>query len=98
MGATNFAVVRDGKTANEAFTAARDQALYEYGHRGYTGTIAEKHGFVMRRPAMPIEEALNFSVEDDGNNDKWGDAFCIPIKPEQGEEVKRYLFYGLAPS
>jgi len=31
-----------GKTAQEAFDAAVAQARHEYGHGGYTGTIAEK--------------------------------------------------------
>lgn len=47
MGGSTFVVAANGKTAKEAFDAAREEALYEYGHRGYTGTIAEKHSFVM---------------------------------------------------
>jgi hypothetical protein len=32
-----------GKTAGEAFRQAHDQAAWEEGHGGYTGSIAEKH-------------------------------------------------------
>lgn len=47
MGANNFSIVAVGKDAREAFDKAVKQAQYEYGHSGYTGTIAEKNEFVM---------------------------------------------------
>lgn len=46
MGATDFQTYAYGKTAQEAFRAAQEHARYEYGHGGYTGTIAEKRGFI----------------------------------------------------
>jgi len=46
MGATNYVTVSKGKTANEAFSSAHEQAQWEHGHGGYTGTIAEKDSFV----------------------------------------------------
>ena len=46
MGATNYVTVSKGKTANEAFSSAHEQAQWEHGHGGYTGTIAEKDAFV----------------------------------------------------
>ena len=45
MGATTFSTYGLGKTAGDAFYAAQDRARYEYGHGGYTGTIAEKSGY-----------------------------------------------------
>jgi hypothetical protein len=45
MGAEQFITTAEGATADEAFDAARKEALYEHGHRGYSGTIAEKEGF-----------------------------------------------------
>lgn len=45
MGATTFHVTSDLEDAKEAFLEARDNALWEYGHGGYTGTIAEKPGY-----------------------------------------------------
>ena len=48
MGASTFHTVqpRDRfKDAGAAFWAAVDQAAYDYGHAGYTGTIAEKDGY-----------------------------------------------------
>lgn len=44
MGATNFYTEANGATLSEAFRNAVDNAHYEYGHRGYTGSIAEKSG------------------------------------------------------
>ncbi len=45
MGAQDFSSSARGKTAKEAFRTAREDAKYESGHGGYTGTIAEKHDF-----------------------------------------------------
>jgi hypothetical protein len=47
MGATTFETMSHGKTAEEAFSAAVDAARYEYGHGGYTGSIAEKYDFAL---------------------------------------------------
>lgn len=47
MGAVDFTEVATGKTVAEAFNAAREAATWEYGHGGYTGSIAEKDGVVM---------------------------------------------------
>lgn len=46
MGATTFRITYQGTSMRDAFERAREQAQYEYGHGGYTGTIAEKPGFV----------------------------------------------------
>lgn len=46
MGACNFTTVARGKTAADAFDTAVRDARYDYGHAGYTGTIAEKSGYV----------------------------------------------------
>ncbi len=47
MGADEFSTVAFGKDANAAFRSATEEARYENGHGGYTGTIAEKHGFTL---------------------------------------------------
>jgi hypothetical protein len=49
MGASTFITTAKGTTAQEAFDAAREEARYEHGHGGYTGTIAEKRTYVMTR-------------------------------------------------
>ena len=47
MGACQYEELSHGKTAKEAFHRAVEQAQYEYGHGGYTGTIAEKCDFTV---------------------------------------------------
>jgi hypothetical protein len=47
MGATTFEVYSTGRDPDSAFREARDQALYDFGHAGYTGSIAEKGSFRM---------------------------------------------------
>jgi hypothetical protein len=46
MGAEEFETTGIGDTAGKAFSNAVGEARYEYGHGGYTGTIAEKSDFV----------------------------------------------------
>jgi hypothetical protein len=50
MGGSSFFVSGMGKDVNEAFRNEVDDAQYEKGHGGYTGTIGEKHGFVLFTP------------------------------------------------
>jgi hypothetical protein len=75
MGADNFMVTITAKTAEDGFLAAVDQAQWEYGHGGYTGTIAEKHGFTKismpaRMTVRKFEEVImeytdaSWAVED----------------------------------
>lgn len=45
MGAADFEAIGLGQTVSKAFVAAVQDAQYEYGHGGYTGTIAEKGDF-----------------------------------------------------
>lgn len=47
MGASTFITSGQGRDAQQAFSRAVDDALYAYGHDGYTGSIAEKTDFVM---------------------------------------------------
>lgn len=96
MGAESFTTRAKGKNAQEAFVAAVEEALHEYGHRGYTGTIAEKSEFVMipRIKGLEAERQADMMIEDDDRriSDKWGPAGCI----EAGEG--EYLFFGWASS
>ena len=76
MGADQYINVAEGKTADAALKKLVDWARWEYGHGGYTGTIAEKQSFVefarpkgMRRSA--VIQAINdlgcIMYDDDGN-------------------------------
>lgn len=96
MGACVFKAVASGKTAAEAFRNAGEQARYDHGHGGYTGTIAEKHEFVtIAVPAgvKPTEYANTLLNADDPRiDDKWGPAGCVALGGD------RYLFFGWASS
>lgn len=61
MGAYQFETSQKGATPTEAFCAARDQALWDYGHAGYTGTIAEKDGYELF--SIPTGHTLEEVVE-----------------------------------
>lgn len=96
MGAQQFETRAKGARADKAFAAAREQAQWDHGHAGYTGTIAEKHDFtIIEVPAgkEPIAFARELLDEDDRRVcDKWGPAGCVKIA--DGE----WFFFGLASS
>lgn len=103
MGATTFMQESKGRSAAEAFSQARERALHQHGHSGYSGTIAEKDEFVViAMPAdwMPDEtdrakaakkyaDAL-IDAEDKRVNDKWGPAGVLQTGPED------WLLFGWA--
>lgn len=101
MGAQDFDCYVKGKTAEGAFRDAVDQALYYYGHRGYTGSIAEKHDYVVvgKVKTYAEAEAMARKLMDDNDDritDKWGPAGCIEVLDDEGE--RGFLFFGWASS
>ena len=96
MGASDFYSTASGKTAKDAFAAAVAQAQWDHGHSGYSGSIAEKHDFVMIN--LPEDEDAQDYAEklvnegDPRIDDKWGPAGCIAM--QNGV----YLFFGWASS
>jgi hypothetical protein len=96
MGAQDFTNRSKGKDARSAFIAAQEEARYNYGHRGYTGSIAEKDSFTL----IPLPEGTdpqNYAFElidkcDKRIDDKWGPAGCFDLG--NGE----YFFFGWASS
>jgi hypothetical protein len=100
MGAHSFVHFRSAreKSAAEAFSDARANALYHYGHNGYTGTIAEKMSFKM----LPIVDGKDIEqsawhyidTAHPAVDDKYGPAGCIHGKDKDGDEV--YCFFGWA--
>lgn len=97
MGASDFETWSCGKNADEAFHRAVERARYDYGHAGYTGTIAEKHSYSMAQ-AKPMTGSefralmneLEASECNDGPEhrlawvfDKWGDAGCVELIPDE---------------
>ena len=45
MGGCGFGNTGKGRSASEVFQQLKNDAMYEHGHGGYSGTIAEKPGF-----------------------------------------------------
>lgn len=95
MGASEFLISVKAKTAEEAFSIATKDARYEYGHGGYTGSIAEKNSFVMI--SVPEgKDPRNFAEElmdnDDSRIGKHGPAGCIKLKED------KWYFFGFASS
>lgn len=114
MGATTFFVKRKGQyqNARQAFIDAVQEAQYEYGHGGYTGTIAEKKSFSIievpnrKDPYVFAKECLENS-EGKFWDAKWGPAACVEVKnsflkKERGEywkakrNFKVFYFFGWA--
>jgi hypothetical protein len=96
MGATTFGAVGRGATAQEAFRNAREEAQWEHGHGGYSGTVAEKSSFTyvevtdeVRGDRRLLNEKID-ELTDNQFSDKWGPAGCIKLR--EGE----YLFFGWA--
>jgi len=96
MGGEAFTEHATGKTAQEAFKQAVESALYDYGHAGYTGTIAEKGSFVMidLPEDMDAEKYAWQLIDDDDKriSDKWGDAGCLKVSEDE------FMFFGWASS
>lgn len=103
MGAQEFTEFVYGEDSPEkAFAVAVERAAWEHGHGGYTGTIAEKTGFLMvddmwagENPPT-VDEALGvvdraYEDEDHIAQGKWGPAACLTIKGG-------HLFFGYASS
>lgn len=85
-------------TLDSVFSRAVEAAAYEYGHRGYTGSLAEKGEVTFIgtvKTKREAREAIDKLVEasDERIDDKWGPAGAILI-----EEEKTYVFFGWAAS
>lgn len=95
MGGETFYTEAKGKTAKEAFSKAREEAQYEHGHGGYSGTIAEKSSFTMiplagLDPYVESDRLINDA--DPRIDDKWGPAGCFDLGNG------RFAFFGWASS
>jgi len=101
MSSSEFVQVMEGKTAKSAFRAAVKQALYEHGHNGYTGTIAEKdeEGFIMivlpKGTKKTEQNGVDYANQllhfcDDRISSKYAPAGCIEVRKGM------YVFFGQA--
>lgn len=102
MGACDFTHSIDtDKDMQAAFDEAVADARYEYGHGGYTGTLADKDSVILVGEVETWEEAEELSAvllgmrdaeEDERISDKWGPAGAIKVKG------KGWSFIGIASS
>jgi hypothetical protein len=99
MGAQEFYTTAMGANAQEAFDAAVEQAQYDHGHSGYSGSVAEKTEFVeieVPEGRDPLEFAEALVDNDDRRiRDKWGPAGCVEVSLHGGGQ-REYLFFGWA--
>jgi hypothetical protein len=100
MGAAGFDNVVWINNIDTAFRKIVEEAEYDHGHSGYTGTIAEKTHYEIRSKHVfkSVESAEDYATVDlnDNDHDKWGPAWAIRIEdPING---KGWLFYGMASS
>ena len=106
MGACTFYDSARGKTAREAFSTCRENAQYEHGHGGYSGTIAEKSSFKEFTPPknMSIKEFIRAIEEyDESDTDApyevraaykvYDDKWGPAVCVKDGDT---YLFFGYA--
>ena len=93
MGSATFVHERTSeKNARDAFKAAREEALYNHGHSGYSGTIAEKDSFVVLpciEGKTPRDSFFDVYIDDPRIYDKYGPAGCI-------ETENGFVFFGWA--
>ncbi|MGY6025284.1 hypothetical protein [Streptomyces spinosirectus] len=88
-------------TEKEAFDSAVEEAQFEYGHRGYTGSIAEKDRYTVISESVVAETSAEeyasrlMNRGDDRSDDKWGPADVIPVTPRE-DGRPRFLFFGFA--
>jgi hypothetical protein len=58
----------------------REQARFDHGNSGYTGTIAEDSGLEVIGKVMSLDDAENYIEE---NAEKWDDSIAVPINKEK---------------
>ena len=88
-----------GSNPNTVFKELVAKARNEGGSGGYSGTIAEKRDFTIRKEFLTRAQARIFIDEDTDNNAKWGPAFAVSIVGSEGsKQVIGYCFYGIASS
>jgi hypothetical protein len=95
MGSQSFSIVANGSNLNEAFRSAVENARWEYGNGGYTGSLAEKSDVIAITSTPMSEQAaaeLAHSLIDSSDpriDDKWGPAGAIPIDTNLTSRVEK---------
>jgi hypothetical protein len=65
MGATTFITTARGTDTLDAYDVAVAQAQHDHGHGGYTGTIAEKDGFIVVESPQGVDGVYLVDAIDD---------------------------------
>jgi len=97
MGSTNFGTIKIGKFKDyrEAYNGAVQDALHEYGHDAYNGTISTTDG--VRRPnGHPKFGTKTFSKWESKQLEKmnkWGTCLAVEIKSSKLKELKEQYGY-----
>jgi len=95
MGAHTFSLhVNGDMTAQEAYSMAVEDAIYEHGNDSYNGTISTTRGFkILSSKPLSREDARKRAARaiDDGEVEKWEAAGAIRTK-------EGWLFVGWAAS
>jgi len=93
IGGATFFTYGYGKDAKEAFRRSVEEARWESGHGGYTGTIAEKSSYILIPPSehkgknkIKYAESL-IDKEDSRIDDKWGPSGAIRLTGELEKKV-----------
>lgn len=85
MGSEDFTHLERVADVDNAFATARNEAAWEHGHGGYTGTIAEKYDYVViQRKPVTVQAAYDLaqsllSAADKRVSDRSGPAGAIPV-------------------
>lgn len=97
MGAADFRELVRNSNVDEAFRMALSEARHEFGHGGYTGSIAEKGTYHnVDTPTRTLQAAHAYADAAMGSretsvgryaNDKWGPAVAIPVCMREEERV-----------
>jgi hypothetical protein len=89
MGATNLYVEYNGNSMSEAYKAAVEDALHDWGHDPYNGTISTTSGFIDKTSAFNGDlDAFESKALD--NTEKWESVWGAKV----GEN--KYVFVGWA--
>lgn len=89
MGATNFVEVMSGYDgARDAYVEAVKQAIYDYGHDPYNGTISTTMGyrFLGEVKRDDLDDYIDKHLDDFV---KWGKCGCVKCEND-------YVFFGWA--
>jgi len=95
MGGTTFFTYGYGKDAKEAFRRAVEEATWEHGHGGYTGTIAEKSDYISipeseHKGKNKIKYAQTLIDKEDRRiDDKWGPAGAIRLTGDLEKKLRK---------